>query len=819
MKYLIYVLLFSTGVFSQNYQYAIEEAQSKASNVPTNLIASQITQNSADLAWSAPADSTSILEYRVYNNETFFATSVGKTTTFKLIGLTPDTAYNLTLRAVDKSSNTSPNSNKQAFTTNNIAGGVNNQLEEIEYFKAYLLPIAKKATLQQALDTYGAVRLEKGNYSGVDIVMKSNQRLYGHPSTTQVSNITIAAGSSNVHLEDLVPADSFITLQAGGVISNCTFKSIKWAVLRGTNIQFENNSLINYGGPIRLDCSQSGYFRNNKIIKHQSGTVSNLLVMKGNSTTPSYGNVHLHSNFLTPHGDTSELDNLQSANFVGLDAESWNYTNQGSRAMFYARNLGKLKIADFGGGTSTQFKTPSFDIDASEVYFLNKHLNDPNDILALRTNFFSINGDRGATRPAGVVTGYNLLGNTTNDRTVEASRAIDYNGVEQTSTITNNTIISRLSNTILGTQYAPWDRPNWETLPDPLGVNWKTNRIGKPDSTAFIQNLIDTNKIAELPEGIFYIGSTLKMPMNQTHGIIGRGTGKTVICGLTDDFPLISLMAALDGNFKIANITLQGGNAGIYASTDYGYLNIAYQNMKFVVFRNQNYGIHIKKTGGFDNNFLENLGFVNCNIGFYKEPTPNDSGESNSAYVDKTMFYKNQLMNCGTAISLLATRADNLNAWVDCKFDGGKTALDLNGQNNPIIANCDFSNYNGINVIKSNTISIYNCNLYNNSITGSSISSTGTNIEGCKFLDNSPLFSPVLYNPLNNHIVNSLITGNVVTNVPANRGFGLETAVYVNSTFLANPTLSKLLVNVKSGVPTVILNATPNPYPQLLVKQ
>ena len=58
---------------------------------------------------------------------------------------------------------------------------VNNQLEEIEYFKAYLLPITKKATLQAALATYGSVRLEKGDNSGVPIIIRSNQKLYGHP--------------------------------------------------------------------------------------------------------------------------------------------------------------------------------------------------------------------------------------------------------------------------------------------------------------------------------------------------------------------------------------------------------------------------------------------------------------------------------------------------------------------------------------------------------------------------------------------------------------------------------------------------------------
>jgi hypothetical protein len=72
------------------------------------------------------------------------------------------------------------------------------------------------------------------------------------------------------------------------------------------------------------------------------------------------------------------------------------------------------------------------------------------------------------------------------------------------------------------------------TLPDPLGANWRTERVGKPDSTAYIQNLINTNGIAELPEGVFYISSTL-LPIDNaaiaSKGIQGKGTGKTVICG------------------------------------------------------------------------------------------------------------------------------------------------------------------------------------------------------------------------------------------------------------------------------------------------
>lgn len=729
MRHLIYFLLFSTVVFSQNYHYAIDDAP---------------------------------------------------------------------IKVVDNSTVTE----------------VKNQLEEIEYFNAYLLPISDKASLQSAIDKYGAVRLEKGDYSGVDIILKSNQKLYGHPSLTRVSNITIAAGSSGVVLRDLFPVDKSITLQAGGVITNCSFKSIKWATLKATNAMVENNEFINYMGHIQLDCSKSGYIRNNKIIRQQSGTVSNVLVMKGNSATPSYGNVHVWTNILTPHGDATDIDNLQSATFVGMDAEAWNLTNEGTKAMFYAHNMGNVKITDFNGGNGgSPFKTPSYDIDANNLFFLSKVMNADVDLVSSKTNVTLVDGLKGYSRSSGTVKGYDFLGN------LDYSNSISYNGVTQTAAITDKTVISSLSSSILGTQYTPWARPIWENLPDPLGVNWKTDRVGKPDSTVYIQGLIDKG-IAQLPEGKFYISSTLKIPSDGLHGIVGQGTGKTVIVGMTDDFPIISLLSGADGSIQLAYLTIQGGSVGFNASTNYGALNIAYQNMKFVVFRNQNYGIHLNKTGGFDNNFLENISFVNCNIGFFQEPgITAANGESNTTYVDKTVFYNSQFLNCNTAFSMLATRANNLNAWINCKFKGGDIALDLASQNAPIIANCDFSDYKGNNVINSNTISMYSCKLYNNTVTASTIKSSYVHIEGCDFLDSSDVFQKMIYTSLNHYIINSTITGNAVVNIPYNQGYYPQSAIFMNSKLVANASLSKLLVNIKQGVPTVLLDGEPQPYPQLLVIQ
>jgi hypothetical protein len=41
----------------------------------------------------------------------------------------------------------------------------------------------------------------------------------------------------------------------------------------------------------------------------------------------------------------------------------------------------------------------------------------------------------------------------------------------------------------------------------------------------------------------------------------------------------------------------------------------------------------------------------------------------------------------------------------------------------------------------------------------------------------------------------------------------------VNNNLIANPTLSKLFTHIKENVPTVLIDAAPNPYPQFLVTQ
>jgi len=819
MKHLIYFLLFSTAAFSQNYQYAIEVVPKKTLGSPTGLTISQVTETSVDLIWVAPVPATSIKDYEIYNKNVLLAKSTGTATNYQLKELNSDTSYSLTVRAVYSEGNISGDSNVQEFKTLAMTTGVSNQLEEIEYFKAYLLPITQKATIQQALDKYGSVRLEKGDYSGVPIVMRSNQRLYGHNTLNPVSRITIAAGSANVHLESLNidGVDRGLEFQAGNPITNCVIKTTRYGTITAIGAKLENNLFINILSRIHFDFSATGYYRNNKFIKQQSGIVSPIVLIKGNSTTPSNGNVHFWTNLLTPWGDGMVLDNLGDTTFIGVDAEGWNGTGSsvGNKAAVYARNMSNFKLAEVGGanGYSPDPKTPGFDIDASNLLLIHNAIgSDAKSLVFPRTNLVNVGGYEDILRHTGTVIGYDITAQQYHKP--ENTQDVLYNGVVQT-TITNPTTINTIKNAFLGTKLTPWAKPNWETLPDPLGANWRDERVGKLDSRDYIQNLINTKGIAELPEGVFYIGSTLNVS-GQNQGIIGSGTGKTVICGLTDDFPLITMVSFVNGiNYHLSNLTLQGGSVGQFFPENY--VGTAYLNTKFVVYRDQKIGIHYYKMGGTDNCFFDNISFVNCGVGIMQEPKIITDDVNISGYIDKVVYYKGQYLNCGIGTSNHAMRGNNLNSWVDCKYDGNGIAYSNGSNNFSIMANCDFTNNKGNYTVQGGDLSLYSCNFYNNKPLIASTNLVNIYAEGCNFLD-SVQFARVVPNNDNGAIViNSTIIGDVITKNRADNK--KDNSLFVNTALPFHPTLSKFMMKVTNGKPSVVIESEPNPYPQFLVTQ
>ena len=91
----------------------------QAPTVPTGLAASAITTSSFTLSWNASTDNVGVTGYDVYNGAVKVNTSDITSTTFNIIGLSPNTSYSITVRAKDAAGNESV-STSLSVTTNDI---------------------------------------------------------------------------------------------------------------------------------------------------------------------------------------------------------------------------------------------------------------------------------------------------------------------------------------------------------------------------------------------------------------------------------------------------------------------------------------------------------------------------------------------------------------------------------------------------------------------------------------------------------------------------------------------------------------------------
>ncbi|WP_456378334.1 endonuclease, partial [Lutibacter sp.] len=90
----------------------------QAPTAPTNLIASNITNTTVDLNWTASTDDVGVTSYEIFKDGVFLASSA--TNLYNVIGLTQNTTYNFTVYAKDAFGNTSTVSNTETITTTNI---------------------------------------------------------------------------------------------------------------------------------------------------------------------------------------------------------------------------------------------------------------------------------------------------------------------------------------------------------------------------------------------------------------------------------------------------------------------------------------------------------------------------------------------------------------------------------------------------------------------------------------------------------------------------------------------------------------------------
>lgn len=572
---------------------------------------------------------------------------------------------------------------------------------------AFYVPVADRSSLQSALDQHSIIRLDAyADYATgglAQLVVRSDQKIYGLPGTV-VPPILVSSGTEHAVLS-MLQASAVTFPPSATVTHDNLFLSVNSdAYASGSSL--ENNLFIDWYGGLSLDASSSGFFRNNRFIRSWAHNGANpYLKLKGNSGQPTYGNVFLWYNFLTPIGDSTDISGVEDVTFIGIDAESWNIFNYGNNAVIKTdETVGTLRFFIANGGDNVRQNDPAgtgfFDIGAKNFLLFNDITGGVRSpkmrlrssvenavMLNLEKAYYSIYGFQQDSFSTAIFT--------------------DMYAPPLSAPADANSLRKSMIELTKDRAAVPWEQPAYDPVPDPAGPNWNQDLSSQPDSTSYIQNLIDNQGIVFLPAGKYYISAPLRL--KTTQGIVGAGMEKTVI--ISKD-PTVDMIVGDDhaptfalANMVLSDLTLQGGANGIHLDPNGSGIGAMYHKvfLSHVSFRDMsNAGIFIDSITAWDNSLIDHVVFSDCGTGFKQRPDPNWDTSSGlaSAFVDKTVFYKCQFLRNGMALDLPALRPNGLNMWIENLFSENINGVaKMTANLSPAFVNSDFIGNGGSAVL------------------------------------------------------------------------------------------------------------------------
>lgn len=520
---------------------------------------------------------------------------------------------------------------------------------------------ARAAELQDILDRHRRIRLDPaGDYRrATGITLRSGQAIFG-AAGTRIGRIIVAPGTTGAILSGVVPDALEFPWSPLRTHGNCferfAARYTTQAPLVLRNAVIEENLFLDVGRLV-IDTASGGRVRNNRFIRIQVHGHAPALQLHGGGADSEDRNVFLWTNILSAPGKAIDIRGQGMVSLVGLDAENWNTrANTGPVAMLTARTTGTLRAAIVQGGDSK----------ARPDIFM--------DVEARRFELVGVRLFRVGSPP--------VVAKTDDGEFVRAELGERGLGAEMAGKAT------------------PWEAPDFAPIADPAGPDWKQRRRKAVDTTAELQRQLDTQQIVRLPAGLFHVSASLRMKDGQA--IVGAGAGRTAIVAMSDD---IDLVVSADDfpqprrtSFALIDLTLQGGRTGLRHDAMHAGAGaqFVHSQLSHVVFRDMTEaGIVIDGIYGWDNNLLDEVSFHRMPTGIVQRPVTGAAASGGNRpginYLDKNVCYRCRFEFVETGMELLAGRANNLNACVNCRFVANRRhAVRLRHSNNTLVANSDF---------------------------------------------------------------------------------------------------------------------------------
>ena len=259
----------------------------EAPTTPTNLTASNVTDNSTDLSWNASTDNVGVTGYEIFQDGSSIGTVPGTSTTVN--GLASNTAYSFNVRAFDAAGNNSALSNTVNVTTTGSGGP-----GEIA---AYYFETGLDGWIDGGSDC-ARVQSSTRSYEGIfSIRLRDNSG-----SSNARSPILDLTGNNEVTYEFHVYPNS---MENGEDFFVEFYNGSSYQVIGQyvSGVDFSNNSFFS-PPPIVLDAGTYNFNANNRFRMRCDASANNdriyfdQVIISGDNVSP-----------LTPPGESGEVSN------------------------------------------------------------------------------------------------------------------------------------------------------------------------------------------------------------------------------------------------------------------------------------------------------------------------------------------------------------------------------------------------------------------------------------------------------------------------------------------------------------------------------